>query len=288
MAKTVSDLQTDLAYRLGESAAPSNTAELAKRRNWMRSALENLVGGDKPLWFSLNLFLDTSADDEPYYTYPARCRRIERIKVDNREYESAPFDEIYDRYETPLSPVPILPRQQLKRVYYIRNNKIYILPKPDAPTSYTVSSATSSGTTVTITTSEEHGYYEGYYVTIAGADQSEYNGDFEITEVPSTTTFTYEADTAPSVTPATGTITATRQNIEIWGYKDERTTLDSWGESSSIIVPDNFSDLLVSYAEGRYWSTAHKRGKASDAFAEYESWLDKIKKEDFRRRFGET
>lgn len=69
-----------------------------------------------------------------------------------------------------------------------------------------VSSITRSGTTATVTTSSNHGYSTGDLVHIAGADQSDYNGEFEIT-VTAADEFTYEVSGSPS-TPATGTITA--------------------------------------------------------------------------------
>jgi hypothetical protein len=73
----------------------------------------------------------------------------------------------------------------------------------------TVSSITRSGTTATITFSAAHGLLDrGNYVTIAGADQAEYNGEFELIPATSTTaTFTVSGSPA---TPATGTITATK------------------------------------------------------------------------------
>lgn len=73
-------------------------------------------------------------------------------------------------------------------------------------------------------------------------------------------------------------------DIDIYGY--ENPTMPT-AESSTIIIPDNYSDLLVSFAEGRYWSSAHKRAKASDAFGEFTDWIEKLKLENMRRRFGE-
>lgn len=69
-----------------------------------------------------------------------------------------------------------------------------------------VSSITRSGTTATVTTASNHGYSSGDLVHIAGANEGDYNGEFEIT-VTANDTFTYEVTGSPS-TPATGTITA--------------------------------------------------------------------------------
>lgn len=71
----------------------------------------------------------------------------------------------------------------------------------------TVSSITRSGSTATITFSAAHGMVKyGNYITIAGADQAEYNGEFECT-VSSTTALTFTVSGTPA-SPATGTITA--------------------------------------------------------------------------------
>jgi uncharacterized phiE125 gp8 family phage protein len=72
-------------------------------------------------------------------------------------------------------------------------------------TSKTVSGITRSSTTATATTSAAHGYSTGQRVTIAGADQADYNGTFEIT-VTGATTFTFTVANSPT-TPATGAMT---------------------------------------------------------------------------------
>jgi len=53
------------------------------------------------------------------------------------------------------------------------------------------------------------------------------------------------------------------------------------------VLPDNYDYIPVAYAEARYWSSAHKRGKAADAFAEFEAGLDTLKKDNFRRMYGQ-
>jgi len=70
----------------------------------------------------------------------------------------------------------------------------------------TVESMTRSGSTVTVTV-DAHCYKSGDVIKIAGANETDYNGDQEITVV-SGTVFTFEIVETPD-TPATGTITAT-------------------------------------------------------------------------------
>lgn len=74
-----------------------------------------------------------------------------------------------------------------------------------AGASQSVSGITRTGTTATVTTALAHGYTTGDLVHIAGANETDYNIEAEIT-VQTTTTFDYEVANSPS-TPATGTIT---------------------------------------------------------------------------------
>lgn len=70
-----------------------------------------------------------------------------------------------------------------------------------------IDSLTSSGTTVTVQTKEQHNIQPGVpgtVVTISGANESAYNGSFQITSVTGYNTFQYTALSAPSATTASG------------------------------------------------------------------------------------
>lgn len=69
----------------------------------------------------------------------------------------------------------------------------------------TVSSITQSSGTATVTTASTHYLIVGDKVVIRGADQTDYNGEFTVVTVPTTTTFTFVVS-ASATTPATGTI----------------------------------------------------------------------------------
>lgn len=100
-----------------------------------------------------------------------------------------------------------------------------------------VASITRSGNTATITTDDDHSYGNGQTVIIAGADQSDYNGTFEVV-VTGFNTFTYEVSGTP-VTPATGTITATSSYAIVSVAADDtgaETNLDS-GAALTLVTP---------------------------------------------------
>lgn len=205
MAKLISNLQLDLAYRLGENAIPTSSGELAKRRSWLVKGLEFLLA-ERPFWFTEKTFpLIPTIVGTNNYAFPATCRQITQIKVDGIKYDKAPKDEVYDRYERGTNFVA--PGYLTEKAYYTEGNEFILIPTPSAIV-----------------------------------------------------------------------------NIEVKGY--ENPTLPT-AEGSGIIIPDNYSDLLVSFAEGRYWSSAHKRAKASDAFGEFTDWMEKLKLENMRRKFGE-
>jgi hypothetical protein len=63
---------------------------------------------------------------------------------------------------------------------------------------------TSSGTTVTVQTKEQHNILPGDTIVISGANESAYNGTFVVTNVTGFNTFTYTALTTPSATTASG------------------------------------------------------------------------------------
>lgn len=79
---------------------------------------------------------------------------------------------------------------------------------------FSVSSLTRSGTTATATTATDHRVAIGMQVTMAGADQTEYNGTFTVTSVSSDTSFSYTVSGSP-VTPATGTITMSFDGVSV-------------------------------------------------------------------------
>jgi hypothetical protein len=70
-----------------------------------------------------------------------------------------------------------------------------------------IDSLTSSGTTVTVQTKEQHNaqlIVPGTTVTVSGANESAYNGTFTVSGVTGYNTFTYTANSAPSASPASG------------------------------------------------------------------------------------
>lgn len=67
-----------------------------------------------------------------------------------------------------------------------------------------VDSMTSSGTTVTVITKEQHNIQPGTTIQVLGANESAYNGTFVITSITGYNSFQYTALATPSATTASG------------------------------------------------------------------------------------
>lgn len=103
--------------------------------------------------------------------------------------------------------------------------------------SITVTGITRSGTVATATTAEDHLFGTGLTITIAGANEAEFNGDFEVTVIGART-FTYTVpDSGP--TAATGTILASARVITAIARAQATGTAGNLasGESISLVTP---------------------------------------------------
>jgi hypothetical protein len=67
-----------------------------------------------------------------------------------------------------------------------------------------VDQISASGTTITVATRDQHNINPGSIVTIAGCNETGYNGSFTVNNVLDAYRFQYTATVAPSLTPATG------------------------------------------------------------------------------------
>ena len=104
-----------------------------------------------------------------------------------------------------------------------------------ALTELSVDTLTRSGTTVFVTFTASHLLATGNSVTIAGAEQTTYNGTFSIIVI-SETEFTYTVEGSP-VTPGSGTITATSTYATVV-FECTTTGIDTDLDSGAILTID--------------------------------------------------
>ena len=60
------------------------------------------------------------------------------------------------------------------------------------------------------------------------------------------------------------------------------------GDSDTILMPDEYREALVAYAEGRYWMSITQQVKASVPFQEFEAIVEEMTQEHNRRGSGSS
>ena len=119
--------------------------------------------------------------------------------------------------------------------FNIPNVNGYTVMSSGANSNFNVTSLTRAGNVVTAVTSGTHNYPVLQYIKISGADQTEYNGIWQIASVPAANQFTYNIDTTP-VTPATGTITV-------------------YGIYNNVVIPSGGGSLYIGRSDGVWEET---------------------------------
>ena len=105
----------------------------------------------------------------------------------------------------------------------------------------TLSSLTQSTGTATATTAAAHGFTTGQWVTIAGSTTNGWNGTYQITGVPLSTTFTF-AVVSSLTSPAVGTITA-NTSIVFAGQSPD-TNPAAWQRTYDVL-PNGLAALFI-------------------------------------------
>lgn len=277
MSITALNILDSVAYRRGESGNPDNAGETARRLRFLNEAIRRVMQSGY-WWFLEKTASLKTTDDQEIVALPSDYREMIECRVDGIARYPMSTDEAFNYYRYP--PQAFAYKYDYdNKFYYIFANELHLIPFPDStPSVISVSTLTSSGTTATCTTATAHGLSNNEYVVIAGAVETAYNGTFKVT-ITSTTQFTYTL-ASTTTTPATGTITATKNNIII-RYYYYPTALTATTET--VVVPDQYTEALVAYVWARLAHLDGERGTASDGFDEFNEILMEMKKENQRR-----
>lgn len=278
MATTLANLRTRLAYRLAEDSAPSDTNEQARRDSFFNEAYRKILN-EGYWWFLKTISSTSTTTDLETYTLASDFRDMIELRLNRKICVPIPETDALSTYNYP--PTYYQYRSVNQRFFVYGENELHLIPLPTTtPADLGVSSLSQTGGTATLTTSSAHGLQVGDRVLVAGADQTEYNDTQTILTVPSTTTFTFSVDSG-ATSPATGSITAVWQNL-VYRYWKYPTALSS--STDTIVIPDQFADVLVAYAYGRYGYLDDSRANAADGFEEYNQILKDLRRENNKRK----
>lgn len=280
---TVNDALLGAAYRMGYDSVPSDANEKAR---WIYQCddAQRSVLRKNLYWFTQTTSSDVVVSGKQRYDLASDFREMIEVRLNGMLVQPITAHEGQNSYNVPFSGVPIQPSSSTYAYsyYMFGDREMNLLPlQTSVPDTLTAVSATRTGSTVTVTTSDAHGYSIDDYVTIAGAVETGYNGAQRITTVPTTTTFTYEITTTPT-TPATGTVTHTKRNI-VYSYYKNPTRLTAL--TDTLLIPDLYLESFVSYIKARIDLRDSERASASDGFDEFNELVNDLNEENNRRKW---
>lgn len=281
MSVTVNDILLDVSYRRGENGVPSGN-EQTRRISFVSQALRNLIRENK-YWFHVKEYATQTVTDKEIYSLPDDYREFLEVRTDGLLRVPQSDDTAFNVTRYPPMHFPFSTNYINNKYFYIFNDEIHLLPAPgSAPSAVSVTSITVSGTTATVVATA-HGLSNNDYVQIAGASESECNGSKRVTLID-VNSFSYIV--ASGTSSPTGTITATKNNLVIkyfyWADADFSSLTDV------VDIPVRYKDALSAYVYGRLGQLDGERGDASDGVEEYNSIVEELNKENFRRNLVRT
>lgn len=204
MAQTVSQLHTQLAYRLGETSAPSDSATKAQRLEWLNQGYF-LVSRRRNWWWQEGTDTSNTNTGATSYSEPTDMKEFIELKIGDIYYDQIPYRE--NRNYQGTTAIVTLPTLRRSYTFYRYAGSYYLIPTDGND-------------------SETHNIK--YYKRVTKADD--------------------DADT--------------------------------------FLIPDEYLEALVAYAEGRYWLSISQQDKAVVPFQEFEEIVKEMEREQARRGTG--
>lgn len=282
MSFTVNDALSKVAGRMGYDGVPSDTREKARWIMQCDDAQRSIIRKNL-YWFTQDIDALQTENGIERYTLNANFREMIDVRINGITIDPITQHEESVSYNS-LSGIPLSPSSSRSGTAYFLygERELHVIPAPlSPPTSQSVSGITRSGSVVTVTTPAEHGYVVDDFVTISGADQTDYNQKVRIHSVPSSTTFTFvflEGETP--TTPATGTITVIKNDL-VYKYYKMSSTISSL--TDTLLIPDMYLESFVSYVKARIDLRDSERGSAGDGFDEFNTIIEDMDIENNKR-----
>lgn len=206
MAKTAGDLQTALAYRLGETSAPSDSTTKAVRLEWLGEGY--FLVSRRRNWFWQEA-TDTSNTNTgaTSYSEPSDLKEFIELKINDVYYDQVPYRQ--NRNYQGVGAIVTLPTLRRSFKFYRFGGSYFLIP-------------------------------------VDGNDEATHNIQY------------YKRATKPTV------------------------------DGSTFLMPDEYLEALVAYAEGRYWMSISQQAKAVVPFQEFEEVVGEMQREQGRRGTGWT
>lgn len=127
MAATVSQLQTALAYRLGETSAPSDSTTKAIRLEWMNQAYFTIARRRHWWWLQATSTANTNTGSTTGYAEPTDLREFIELKIDGTYYDQIPY--VQNRSHQGVGAIVTLPSLRASYKFYRFGGRYYLIPE---------------------------------------------------------------------------------------------------------------------------------------------------------------
>lgn len=204
MSQTVSELQTQLAYRLGETSAPSDSTTKAQRLEWLNQGYF-LISRRRNWWWQEASSTANTNTGATSYSEPSDLKEFIELKISDVYYDQVPYKQSRNYIGT--TAVVTLPTLRRSYKFYRYGGSYYLIPTDG-----------NDGAT----------HYIKYYKRVT-----------------------------------------------------KRTS-----DSDTFLIPDEYLEALVAYAEARYWESITQQAKAVVPFQEFEEIVKEMEREQGRRGTG--
>jgi hypothetical protein len=130
MGLPVSDLQTNLAYRLGENAAPSDSTIKAQRLEWLNMGYFDIARRRNWFWLEASHSTNTNTGSTTGYAEPTDCKEFIELKISDVFYDQVPYRK--NRVYGASGAIVTLPSLSRSYKFYRYGGYYYLIPEDGA------------------------------------------------------------------------------------------------------------------------------------------------------------
>ena len=127
---TTSDLQTQLAYRLGETSAPSDSTTKAVRLEWMNQAYFTIARRRNWWWLEATSTSNTNTGSTTGYSEPTDLKKFKELLIGSTYYDEIPYEN--NRNYAGTSAIVSIPTSIRSYKFYRYAGKYYLIPTDSA------------------------------------------------------------------------------------------------------------------------------------------------------------
>lgn len=126
MAQTVTELQTQLAYRLGETSAPNDSTTTAQRLEWLNQGYFEISRRRNWWWQEATDTSNTNTGSTTGYAEPTGLKEFIELKINDIYYDQIPY--VQNRTHSGTGSIVTLPTLRRSYKFYRYGGRYYLIP----------------------------------------------------------------------------------------------------------------------------------------------------------------